>query len=219
MEASDDHSKIIRIDYQNMERMREAQAAQAEWKTGSFAPFYRPVGRLVAYETDSERQRGIDQNREQLHLERRPRGGKDPLQKFYGDTCTQRPLTIVHNPDDAMVDWKPCVLEHEDKAKWKCCQSGGSVHETKVEVLEHDGTKVTAIVLANRDSIDTSQIDVVLATGAWTLDLLQVSGIELPPEERRPTPTGVFAVQLKLSDEQVRVFRNKPILSENGRGA
>jgi NADH dehydrogenase FAD-containing subunit len=46
MEPSGDYSKIVRVDYENEERMREAQKAQNAWKSGSFAPYYSECGRL-----------------------------------------------------------------------------------------------------------------------------------------------------------------------------
>jgi len=53
MEPSDDDSKIVRADYENQCRMEEAQAAQNSWKKASFAPYYIPCGRIVAYDKDS----------------------------------------------------------------------------------------------------------------------------------------------------------------------
>jgi len=214
---SDDQSKIVRVDYANEERMREAQEAQKGWMEGSFASHYLPRGRVVAYENDSETLKSIDQNRKRLGLPARRRGNKDFFELFFGRSDAPDTLTYVHNPDDGLVDWQPCMLEHQEKAKLACRGTGGQALDSKVESLEHDGKLVTTAVLANGDRIETKDADVVLAVGPWAMELLERSGIQLPPKDRTPVPTGLFAFQLQLNSAQAAYFRDKPMFSHTGR--
>ncbi|KAI0130518.1 FAD dependent oxidoreductase [Xylariales sp. AK1849] len=214
---SDDLSKIVRIDYDGKERMQEAQTAREGWKRGSFFQHYHTHGRIVAYENDSETLKQIDCNREQLGLEKRQRGDKSLLEKFFGPSNAPKTLVFVHNPDDAVVDWGPCITEHERIAKEKCHRSGGSVYDIRMQSLEYDGEQITTVVLANGVHIDTRDLDVVLALGAWTKEVMVQAKVELPPENRIPVPTGLFAFQVKLTDAQIEYFKGKPVLSHIGR--
>ncbi|KAL2014903.1 hypothetical protein VTK56DRAFT_7084 [Thermocarpiscus australiensis] len=47
--------------------------------------------------------------------------------------------------------------------------------------------------------------------------MLQKSEIKLPPKHRIPVPTGLFAFELELNDEQVEFFKDKPVFSHVGR--
>ncbi|KAB5517295.1 hypothetical protein GE09DRAFT_568418 [Coniochaeta sp. 2T2.1] len=210
MEPSNDHSKIVRIDYENVERMREAQTAQSCWMEGSFARYYYREGRLVAYWKDSiDTLKSIVGNRSQLGLEARRVGGKELLEGCFGPTTANalRTSTFVHNPDDAIIDWRPCIQEHESKAEVACIQSGGSIYQAKVETLEHDTKRVTALILVDGRRIDTKDTDIVLAIGPWTVEVLKRSKIDLPPEGRVPTATGLFAFRDKAQRYPNRAFQ------------
>ncbi len=198
--------------------MREAQLAQNGWVQGSFVSYYTSCGRVVAYDEDSQTLKGIDQSRERLGLQARRRGNKDFFDLFFGPSSAPSTLTFVHNPDDAIVDWQPCMKKHQQKAEDACLQTGGLVYKMELDALQHDGKRVTDAVLANGDSIDTRDQDIVLAVGSWTIQVLTRSGIQLPPQHRIPVPTGLFAFSLELNDEQVNFFRNTPIFSHVGRG-
>lgn len=145
--------------------------------------------------------KNIDQSCNQLGLELRQRGDKSLLENFFGYTNVLDALTYVHNLDDAVVNWQPCILEYENKAKDNCRRTGRLVYEAKMDSLQHDGKQVTAVVLVGGDCIDTRDMDVVFAVGAWTVEVLARSGIKLPPEDRILIPTGIFAFQLKLDDD------------------
>ena len=218
VEPSDDHSKIVRVDYANAERMEEALTAQASWKKGSFSPYYLPNGRIVAYKENSDTLRSIDQNRQQLGFDVRERGGKELLERHFGFSDAPDGLVFVYNPDDALVDWQPCIREHESKAKEACSRRGGAVYESKVNFLKHDRKRVTAVVLSDGDPINTTDMDVILAVGPWTMEVLKRSDIPPPPSHRIPIPTGIFAFELQLDDSQTEYFMGKPVLSHIGKG-
>ncbi len=93
--ASDDHSKIVRIDYANEARIREAQLAQNGWIQGSFAPYHTSCGRVVAYDEDSQTLKGIDQSRERLGLQARRRGNKDFFDTFFGPSGAPSTLAFL----------------------------------------------------------------------------------------------------------------------------
>ncbi|KAK4119491.1 hypothetical protein N657DRAFT_637284 [Parathielavia appendiculata] len=217
MAPSNDQSKIVRADYANLERMMEAQRAQKAWKKGSFASHCIERGRIVAYAEHDKTLQSIDKNREDLGLRPRPRGNKAFFETFFGPSHAPDDFIYVHNSDDAVVDWMPCMVKHEQKARDICHQTQGRVYETEVMSLQHDGNRVTAAIFANGDRIDTSGCDIVLAVGSWTMEVLQKSEIELPPQHRVPVPTGLFAFELELNDEQVEFFKDKPVFSHVGR--
>ncbi|KAJ4307330.1 hypothetical protein N0V88_000713 [Collariella sp. IMI 366227] len=198
--------------------MKEAQRAQYAWKTkGSFASHYIQRGRIVVYTKHDQTLQIIDENRNALGLEPRPRGDRAFFESFFGPSDAPDDLTFVHNSDDAVVDWKPCMVQHEQQAKDICRQTQGMVYETEVVSLLHDKKRVTAAILANGERIDTSGCDIVLAVGSWTMEVLKKSDIELPPQHRIPVPTGLFAFELQLDDAQVEFFKDKPALSHVGR--
>ncbi|KAL2014910.1 hypothetical protein VTK56DRAFT_7013 [Thermocarpiscus australiensis] len=217
MAPSNDQSKIVRADYANRERMEEAQRAQKAWKEGSFALHYIERGRIVAYAKHDKTLQHIDENRKDLGLRPRPRGNKAFFETFFGSSHAPDDLIFVHNSDDAVVDWMPCMVKHEQMARDICHQTQGKVYETEVMSLQRDGNRVAAAILANGDRIDTSGCDIVLAVGSWTMEMLQKSEIKLPPMHRIPVPTGLFAFELELNDEQVEFFKEKPVFSHVGR--
>jgi hypothetical protein len=85
-----------------------------------------------------------------------------------------------------------------------------------VELLEHDGKQVTTVIHTSGAPIDARDMDIILAVGPWTIEVLGSSGIEFPPKDRIPTPTGLFAFQLRLDDDQVQYFKKKPVFSHIG---
>jgi len=219
METSDDYSKIVRADYENLERMKEAQEAQRAWKIGSWAQHYIENGRVVAHIKDSEAITSIDRNRVRLGLDLRQRGNKELLETYYGPTSFRDTLIFVFNPGDAVVDWQPCIRQHREAVKKVCLQTGGQIYKGALHALEHDGREVTAVVLVDGARIETKGVDVVLAVGAWTAEILGRFHMQLPPQGRNPTPTGLFAFRLELNDDQVEFFKDKPVFSHIGRGS
>jgi glycine/D-amino acid oxidase-like deaminating enzyme len=88
-----------------------------------------------------------------------------------------------------------------------------------VPILKRDGRRVARIHLDDGRLVETEHADIVLAVGPWTVEVLESSGIGLPPEHRLPVPTGLFAFQLELNSDQAAFFRDKPVFSHAGRGS
>ena len=126
-EATDDQSKIVRGDYESMDRMKEARMAQKAWKEEPFCNYYDTRGRIVAYDnSDGKTLQGINDNRAKLGLSPRERVDRDSLGRVFGNTNAPETLTYVHSPDDGLVDWKPCMAFFEEMAKDACIRTGGA---------------------------------------------------------------------------------------------
>jgi glycine/D-amino acid oxidase-like deaminating enzyme len=218
---SHDVAKIIRTDYDNIQRMKEAICAQRLWTDDErFKPFYHPVGRIVAYDKAAiSILNGIDKARSQLGKERRIRYDRAILEEFYGTTNALDDLTFVFNEDDGIVEWAGCMRGRKEAIEKRCRENEGSnILDARVETLMHEGRRITAVVLANGESIETGDTKVTLAAGPWIVELLDKSGIEQPPDWRMPIATGLFAFTLQLSEDQVTFFKGKPSFSHVGHG-
>ena len=101
---------------------------------GLYAEYYIENGRVVTY-ANSEAIASIDRNRELLGLDVRQRGNKRLLETYYGPTSFSEALTSVFNPDDAVVDWQPCIRQHQAAAKHMSHQTGGLVREQRIHAL------------------------------------------------------------------------------------
>lgn len=219
--ASDDISKVVRPDYANVSRMREAIHAQKGWKDDELLkPFYWQVGRIVMYdESEVPTLVGIEQTRSQLGLEKRTRPDKTTLENYYGASQNSTNSTFVYNNDDALVDWKGCMQAVRERIQTLCLNSKTSkVLETPAQELEHGGGRITAVICGDGSKIDTSDVEVIVAAGAWTAELLENSSINLPPISRAPVATGIFAIIIQLNEKQKKHFWGKPGFSHIGCG-
>jgi glycine/D-amino acid oxidase-like deaminating enzyme len=217
---SDDNTKIIRTDYPSPERTKESIAAQEMWiSTSSFSPFYRTIGRLVAYEDDdSATIENINKTRNFLGRAKREILGGEILNKTFGPSDTPTTMSYILNADDAIVDWKACLESARSRVKRACGASGGRFFETELLSLEHDEGRITAVLLRGGERLDTTTATVILAVGPWCTEVLDKSSIELPPSGRVPVATAVFAYYLRLKEDQTLFFKDKPIFSHIGRG-
>ena len=215
-EPSDDISKIVRIDYTRVSRMKEAICAQECWRNDKrFTPFYQPVGRIVAYDNkDISTLNNINNARSELGKEKRNHLGKDILENVFGSTNAPDGLTFVYNKDDGLVEWKGCMQAMRDIIQNK----KATIREIPVQKLIHNGERITAVSLVNNERIETEDMKIILAAGPWIMEILERSGIEQPPDSRAPVATGIFAFILQLSDDQRKVFQGKPGFSHIGHG-
>jgi glycine/D-amino acid oxidase-like deaminating enzyme len=221
LEPSDDISKIVRIDYATVSRMKEAICAQQHWQNNNrFKPFYQPVGRVVAYdESNLPTLDGIDSTRSQLGLQNRPRSDKAVLEKFYGKIETRTNLTFVWNEDDGLVDWRSCMQALTTEIEEHCEKNkGSSLREVFAQKLVHEENQISAICLDGGEEIDAIDAQVIVAAGPWIAELLERSGIEQPPISRTPVATGVFTFTLQLNEVQAKFFMGKPAFSHIGYG-
>lgn len=217
---SDDIAKIVRVDYNNVDRMTEAVKLQKQWKNDHSTDVYRNIGRITIFEqSDSATIDQINNAREQLSLPRRETSGNELMQEHFETTRAPEELLYVFNSDDAIVDWELIMSEARRTAEMACVESGGSFYNSGVTSLVHDNDKglITAVMLDNGERIETETAQVVLATGPWLHEDLATCGIRLPPRERTPTAIGLFAYAVQLSDQQAERFRNKPMVSHQGR--
>lgn len=212
--ASDDISKIIRIDYPSVSRMKEAIHIHDLWTTNErYRTFYLPVGRIVAYDERAlTTLRGHDSARTYLNLGARTRLSKDVLREHYGTEDVPDGLTYTYNTDDGMVNWGECVQSLRNETRELC-----TVREVKVEKLIHQQGRITAITFHSGE-INTTNKMVILTAGSWIGDILDKSGIEQPLISRAPIAVGIFAFVLQLEEDQLNFFWGKPVFSHIGHG-
>jgi hypothetical protein len=217
---SDDISKIVRVDYSNVERMTEAVEAQKQWSNDpKFSRYQRRIGRVVIYEQgDTAAAQKINGVREELGLPRRELGDSTLMRDTFGSTTAPESLTYVSAPDDSIVDWGPCISDARERAKDACVSSGGTFHESGVARLVKDGSRITSLVLENGETIEAGSAQIVLAAGPWFAQTLDPSGIPLPPNGRIPVATGLFSYHVRLNEEQAEFFKDKPMISHKGKG-
>lgn len=219
-ESTDDISKIVRIDYTDVGRIREAIEAQKGWQNEPFNPYYRVVGRIVAYDrNDTQTLDAIDAARSELGMERRKRFNEDVLRTYYESERVESDCVFVWNDDDGLVDWRGCLATTKKLIQ----KSSGirkkiTVVDNQVLRLSHTANRVTSIYLANGTELEVSDAQVIMAVGSWTSELLERSSITQPPHSRYPIATGIFAFTLKLNPEQRDFFAGKPAFSHIGHG-
>lgn len=216
---SEDISKIVRVDYNNLERMTEAVRTQQQWKGDGFSKLQRGIGRVIIYEqSDLATLQKINQAREELGLPKRQPGDATLMRNAFGTTEAPESLTYVLAEDDSIVDWEACMAEARDRAKRACTNSGGTFYESAVATIVKDGAHITALILENGERIEVEAAQVVLAVGPWLAQVLVASDITLPPSGRTPVATGLFSYAVQLNDNQAEFFRNKPMVSHSGTG-
>lgn len=219
---SDDISKIVRVDYNNLERMKEAVKAQEQWDSNkNFSKFQRRIGRIgIREQDDLAAIQEINQAREELGFQKRQPGGSTLMRDTFGTTTAPESPAYILASDDSIVDWKTCMSETRERAKKACTDSGGTFYESEVATIvkDGDGARITALTLENGKSIEVANAQVVLAVGPWLAQVLVASGIPLPPSGRTPVATGLFVYTVQLNDEQVKFFRDKPMVTHNGKG-
>ncbi len=216
---SDDISKIVRVDYNTSERMTEAVQTQEEWNSDRFSKLRRIIGRIVIYEQDDlATLEKINNAREELGLQRRQLGDSTLMRDAFGETMTPEPLTYVLASDDSIVDWEACMSVARERAEKACTNSGGTFYESGVATIVKDGAHITALTLEDGERIEAEGAQIVLAVGPWLAQVLTASDITLPPNGRTPVATGLFSYAVQLNDEQVELFRNKPMVSHSGKG-
>ncbi|KAJ5806870.1 hypothetical protein N7474_010462 [Penicillium riverlandense] len=215
---SDDIAKIVRVDYNNVDRMTEAVELQKQWNNDHFTDGYRKIGRVTIFEHgDFATIDQINKAREKLSLPRRETSGNELMQDRFGTKTAPESLIYVFNSDDAIVDWELIISQARARARAACVDSGGSFYESEVTTLVHDNDKgrIIEVVLKNGVRIQTETAQVILATGPWLGQDLATSGISLPPSGRTPTANGLFAYAVQLNDDQAEYFRNRPIHVED----
>ncbi|KAL2144205.1 hypothetical protein VTI28DRAFT_9496 [Corynascus sepedonium] len=215
---SDDISKIVRVDYNNSERMTEAVEAQRQWNSNKFSQLKRSIGRIVIYEEDDlVTLQKINNAREGHGLQKRQQGDSKLMRDTFGTTTTPESLTYVFAWDDSIVDWETCMLDARARAKEACTDSGGTFYESGVATLIKDEARITALILKNGEKIEAGNAQIVLAVGPWLAQVLTESGIPLPPKGRSPVATGLFSYAVQLNEEQAKEFGNRPMVSHSGK--
>ena len=108
-QASNDISKIVRIDYDNPRRMQEAIRAWKYWQTYQpFMTYYQAVGRLVRY-PQQENLDHINNTRLKFGLEKREVLRESESSEFYVPATMFKDSILVWNADDGLVEWEGCV--------------------------------------------------------------------------------------------------------------
>ncbi|KAF1949669.1 hypothetical protein CC80DRAFT_484052 [Byssothecium circinans] len=215
---SDDISKIVRVDYSNLERMTEAVETQRQWNSNGFSKLQSSIGRIVIYEQDDlAALQKINKAREELGMQRRQPSDSTLMRDTFGTTIAPESLTYVLAPDDGIVDWETCMSDARERAKKECRNSGGTFYESGVVTIVRDGAHIAALILENGERIEAVTAQIILAVGPWLAQVLAASDIALPPNGRTPTATGLFSYAVQLNDEQAEFFRKKPMVSHSGK--
>lgn len=225
--ASRDLFKFVRIDYANIERMKQAMHVHQMWTSSPlFKKFFTQTGRVAIYFPNAlERLAAIDRSRAALGLPARPRvagnsqvpsHGLDEKFAQFVRTVTATECnfdaTFVFNDDDGVVSWHEYMYEMENIYR----EQGVNKRDLSVERLIVEDNLVKSIRTSLDESIDTTDVQVLVAAGSWTMPLLQRSGITLPQPSRRPVPTGVFTFHLELNHEQLEATKTIPPISVYG---
>ena len=213
---SRDVSKILRIDYPDAQRMRDVIRSKHSWTSESvFQPFLYRTGRVVAYPPASiDTLDGIDRARSDLNLPVRERQTIALLKDRFATQYVQQDLSVVENDDDSILDWDGVM----ESVKQDCIQKGAKFREDTVLRMDVDGSGRVSAIVTSRESIDTSNSEVILAAGPWIMPLLEASSIKQPPPSRSPVATGIFSYTLELSLDQWEKYRTLPAISEIGVG-
>ena len=228
--ASYDLYKIVRNDYANIRRMRQAIGVHEQWICDPFlAPYYHPTGRVVIYHQHAvSRLDEIDKSRFDIGLPARQRfdvdtliGGmgestkKDHALRFIQEAmsrCSGEGLTFIYNEDDGVVAWN----DYMASLRQHCVERGCNIQEDEVQKLVVNDNIVESIQLSNGDMLDAKGMQIFLAAGAWTTGILAESCLHLPHLERIPMATGVFSFHFKLNSSQRAALVGMPPFSVYG---
>ena len=213
---SRDVCKILRIDYPDAQRMRDAIRSKDSWASQSvFQSLYHRTGRIFAYSQASiDTLDGIDHARSELCLPVRDRHTIELMKDRFDSKDVKKDLTVVENDDDGIVDWTGAM----ESLKQDCVEKGARFRDETVLRMDMDGNGRVQGIITSKESIDTSNSEIILAAGSWIMPLLEASSIEQPPPSRSPIATGIFSFTLELDIEQWEKYRRLPVFSEIGVG-
>lgn len=213
---SQDVSKILRIDYPDAQRMREAIRSKASWASQSvFQSFYHRTGRIVAYSQASiNTLDGIDHARSELYLPIRERQTIELMKDRFASKDIKKDLTVVENDDDGILNWTDAMKS----LKQDCIEKGARFRDDTVLRMNTNENGRIQVIITSKESIDTSNSEIILAAGPWIMSILEASSIKQPPSSRCPIATGIFSFTLKLNFDQWEKYRRLPVLSEIGVG-
>ena len=213
---SRDVSKIIRIDYPDPERIKEAMRSKSLWECDPvFKPFYIRTGRVVAYpEAQIQTLIEIERARLRLGLPARKRESSQLRNGLFSSTHFPENMVVVHNKDDGVVDWTGVM----NSVKEDCLKNGVVFQQDEVLRIESDTSGRVKSVVTSTGSIDTKETEVILAAGPWIMQLLETSSMRAPPTSRAPIATGIFSFSLELNIEQWTKYKDLPVNSEIGVG-
>ena len=213
---SRDVSKILRIDYPSVQRMRDVMRSQHSWGSESvFQPFYHRTGRVVAYSPDSiDTLDGIDHARSELNLPVRKRHPIALLKDRFASDHVRQDLSVVENDDDGIVDWTGVM----ESIRQDCVRKGAEFREDTVVRMDVDKKGRVQVIITSQKSIDTSNSEVILAAGPWIMPILEASSMQQPAPTRSPIATGIFSFTLQMDLDQWERYRRLPVFSEIGVG-
>ncbi|KAI0388558.1 FAD dependent oxidoreductase [Xylariaceae sp. FL0594] len=213
---SDDISKVVRVDYTDLDRIKEARESLDQWWK-DFPKVIRSTGRIVvSSKEDRNLFHDTNNSRQRLGMEPRILSDSGIMKKVFGASDAPDSLDYVYNWDDAIVDWEDCIAQLRKRARDFCVDSGGVFYESTVDSLDHHNGQVTTIVLEDGQRIETAKAEIVLAVGPWFTDVLDKSSIPYPPPGRIPIATGIFSFVVQMNDKQIDYFKDKPMISHNG---
>lgn len=206
---SQDVAKISRLDYPGPHRMEEAMLAHEQWTTGDFyKQFCTPNGRIVAYDSNNSKTLSmINENRVRFNLPPRPAVTSDTFKAAFGGP-PDTDLVYVFNDDDLLIDWASVMTSLRSAVKKET--------RSPFKSLMLEDRRIKAVVLDDGKIHDTTESDVVLAAGPWTMNILLQSKLDGPPDGL--PNIAVLAFHLRLNDEQIGKYSDSTIFSHIGTG-
>jgi hypothetical protein len=219
---SNDITKIFRIDYAAMERMKSVRSTLAELMADELLKAHlRDVGGriLIWKEKDIPTLDAINRCRSQLGLKPRELLDRTVLNNIYGTCRVPGGPVYTHNDDDLLMVWNEGIMKamKDDILRRSRKSAELTIREKRVEKLIWEGSQITGLALADGDGeIDARRMKVVLAAGAWTSDVLYRSSIKLPHSSRVPVAAAVFQYKIRISGRHAEFFVGKPIVSDLG---
>jgi hypothetical protein len=217
---SDDGTKILRPDYPDLDRMISVISTRDEMlRDPLLSPFLYKVGRILIWdEKNIPTLDAINVCRSQRGLEKRERLDRTVLNGFYGTSHLPGGPVYTHNNDDLVMVWRDGIMKAIKNDILHRSQKSPelTIREVLVENLICEGGRITDIVLATGEKVDSRHMEVVLAAGPWTSDVLDRSGMEQPDHSRVPVATAIFSYLIRISKDQTGFLTQKPIISDLG---
>ena len=100
--------------------------------------------------------------------------------------------------------------------KEDCLRNGGRFRDDRVIRMEFNKSGKIQAIVTSTESINTENTEIILATGPWIIQLLEVSSIQQPPASRAPIATGIFSFSVEINNEQWKRYSNLPVKSDIG---
>ena len=151
--------------------MRDVIRSKDSWASESvFQSFYRRTGRLVAYSQASiDTLDGIDYARSELCLPVRDHQTIELMKDRFASKDVKKVLAVVENDDNGISDWTGAM----ESLKQDCVENGARFRDDLVLRMDMVGNGRVQVIVTSKESIDTSNSEIILAAGPWIMPILR----------------------------------------------